>query len=691
MTEQQICYVGVDTGGTFTDFVAALPATGELVVFKVPSVPSDPAAAVAQGLDRLANEHGIEASAITQLIFGTTVATNTVLEHNGARAALVATAGTRDVLEIQRSWRHRLFDLELRPPPPLVARRNRHEVRERIAADASIVTALTEEEADRVATVVLAGDCEAVAVCLLFSFLAPAHEQMIRDAIERRAPAVHVSLSSEVCPEFREYERTSTTAMNAYVASKIAGLLDRLGAELQARELKGPLGILQSNGGVMSAARARRFPVNTLLSGPAGGVVGAGAAAALGGLQDVITMDMGGTSLDVCLVQGGELALSSDGNVGGYPVKVPQVNVHTIGAGGGSIARVEAGVLKVGPRSAGAMPGPACYGRGGTLPTSTDAAVVLGFVVADRFAGGQMQLDADAAHGAIQTEIAEPLGMDVRSAAFAMVRVQVAEMVAGVRAVSIEKGLDPREFVLLPFGGAGGLYAGLVAEELGMSRMLVPIHPGVLSANGMLLTDLKHTAVKTHLVATDEMSASDLQALFAGLAEPLIEQLRAEGFATGDVAVEHSCDMRYRGQAYEVNVVLLADVGDGHAAARLFHEAHAALYGRSAPDEPVEIVNFRVIVAGRLPRIEPRRVADAAHHEPAPALTQDSYFGAKYGAVTCPVFERTELGATARVTGPALVIESGAATVLYPGHVATVDEWGNLLIAIPAQGGMFDA
>ena len=683
--ESDICHVGIDTGGTFTDFVVAFPQSGKLIDFKVPSVPSDPAAAVAHGLDRLATDYAVRPEFIARLIFGTTVATNAVLEHDGAHSALVATTGTRDVLEIQRSWRRRLFDLELQSPPPLVARRDRHEVLERISADGSTVTELTETEADRVAKQALGGGCEAVAVCLLFSFLAPTHEQMLRAAIKRHAPAVHVSLSSEVCPEFREYERTSTTAMNAYVSAKIARLLDRLSEQLGHRQLLAPLGILQSNGGVMSANHARGFPVNTLLSGPAGGVVGASKAAALAGLDNVITMDMGGTSLDVCLVQGGELTLASDGEVGGYPVKVPQVNVHTIGAGGGSIARVESGVLKVGPRSAGAIPGPACYGRGGLLPTSTDAAVVLGYIVAERFAEGQIQLDKTAARSVIDTHIASPLGMDLLAAALAMVRVQVADMVAGVRAVSVEKGLDPREFTLLPFGGAGGLYAGLVAEELGMSRVMVPVRPGVLSANGMLLTNLKHTAVTTRLIASEEMTAAALQAQFTTLAEPLLEQMHREGYGPEDVAIEHSCDMRYRGQAYEVNVTLPSPLCDGIAASHLFHQAHAVRYGRSAPKEPVEMVNFRVIVSATLPSIQTRTNDPSEDTSPPASLHQNCYFGDRLGALSCPVFERDRLGANVSLQGPALVTESGAVTVLFPDHIAHTDHFGNLLITVPLK------
>lgn len=674
--------LGVDTGGTFTDFVAVGTGTGDIVEIKVPSVPDDPASAVASGLARLAREHGIVLADIERFVFGTTVATNAVLELDGARTALVATRGTRDVLEIQRSWRPRLFDLYLKAPAPLAARRDRFEVDERIGATGEIVTPLTETEVERIAELVADG-YQAVAVCLLFSFLFPEHERRLREAIHTRAPHLHVSLSSEVCPEFREYERSSTTAMNAYVAPRIERLIEHLQKELAECGIRAPLGIMQSNGGIMQAETARRLPVNTLLSGPAGGVVGALEAARSAGMADVIAMDMGGTSLDVCLGRGATLELNSEGSVGGYPVKVPQIDVHTIGAGGGSIARVEGGLLKVGPRSAGAVPGPACYGKGGKLPTSTDAAAVLGYLVAERFAGGDLTLDVAAARSAIVTKIGDPLHMNAAQAAWSIVRVQVAEIVAGIRSVSVERGHDPREFVLLAFGGAGALYAGLVAAELGMNQVLVPASPGVLSALGMLLTDLKHTAVATRLVDTEQITRESTDASFAELSVPLVERLRAEGVAANNVIIELSCDMRYRGQAYEVNVDVTPHgdkANDGYNLVARFHHAHAQRYGRASVGEPVEIVNFRVTATGKLSRAALRAPGPGRASPPVPIANQPVYFDDSGKAVQCPVYERATLGAGESFEGPALVVEAGASTVVYPGYQFSVDEHGHLLM-----------
>lgn len=674
--------VGVDTGGTFTDFVAIDAGSGDIVELKVPSVPDDPASAVATGLNRLANEHGIVLADIERFVFGTTVATNAVLELDGALTALVATRGTRDVLEIQRSWRPRLFDLYLQARPPLVARRDRFEVDERIGAGGEVITPLVETEAERIAELV-ADNYQAVAVCLLFSFLSPEHERRLREAIQARVPYLHVSLSSDVCPEFREYERSTTTAMNAYVAPKIDHLIEHLERGLAAHGIHAPLGIMQSNGGIMQAHTARRLPVNTLLSGPAGGVVGALEAARSAGLAHVIAMDMGGTSLDVCLGRGATLELNSEGSLGGYPVKVPQIDVHTIGAGGGSIARVEGGLLKVGPRSAGAVPGPACYRKGGRLATSTDAAAVLGYLVAERFAGGDLVLDVDAARSAVAENIGTPLGMNTAQAAWSIVRVQVAEIVAGIRSVSVERGHDPRGFVLLAFGGAGALYAGLVAAELGMRKVLVPASPGVLSALGMLLTDLKHTAVATRLVDAAHVTRESIDTTFAGLSAPLVERLRGEGVSDRDVVIELSCDMRYRGQAYEVNVVVepgKAKGSDDYNLSARFHQAHAQRYGRASEGEPVEIVNFRVTATGQLSRAAHRRTGSPQVSSRGPLDSQPVYFDDTGKALQCPIYDRQTLGVGECFQGPALVVEAGASTVVYPGYQFSMDEHGHLLM-----------
>jgi N-methylhydantoinase A len=675
-----VLHIGVDTGGTFTDFVALEVETGALHALKVPSVPADPARAVAHALARVRERHDIAPAQVERFIFGTTVATNAILERKGGRTALIATRGTRDVLEIQRQWRHRLFDLALSRPDPLVPRRWRLEVDERVGADGSVVVSLADAEARRVAAEAAALGVESVAVALLFSFLTPAHERRIRDALARESPGLHVSLSSDVCPEFREYERTCTTVMNAYVMPKIHGLVARLDAELAAARLAAPLRIMQSNGGLMSSAQARAQPARTLLSGPAGGVVGAAAVAGEAGLRDVITMDMGGTSLDISLVRDGRVGLSAEGRVGGFPVKIPQVDTHTIGAGGGSLARVLRGRLQVGPESAGADPGPACYGRGGTEPTSTDAAVVLGFIDPAYFLGGEVALDPDAARRAIRDRVGGPLDLDDGDAAHAVVRVQVAGMVSGIRAVSVEQGLDPREFALLPFGGAGALYAGLVAEEMGIARLLVPVHPSVLSALGMLMTDVKDTRVLTRVVAAGAADGAVVERTYRDLEADLAAALAGEGIAPDGMRLERSCDMRYQGQAYEVNVPAPGGTDLAGLVAR-FHAEHRRSYGQADEREPVELVNFRVTGIGVVARV---RLAagpgGSGSGAPVPKSERAAYFGREAGWRRCPVFARSGLGVGVELRGPALVEEPGATIVLYPGHVARVDGLGNLLV-----------
>ena len=684
-------YLGVDTGGTFTDFVALNAGTGEIVTLKVPSVPEDPAQAVRAGLERLRDRHGIDPSRIARFVFGTTVATNAVLERKGARTALVATRGTRDVIEIQRLWRSHLFDLYIRKPAPLVPRRWRFEVDERVGARGEVVTPLSDEEAGRIAGLIGEGGFEAVAICGLFSFLNPAHERRLRDAVAGADPDLPVSISSEVSPEFREYERATTTVMNAYVMPRIDRLTRRLDTVVGEVGCAAPVRIMQSNGGLMSVAATRRHPVRTLLSGPAGGVAGAVGVAGAAGLHDVIAMDMGGTSLDICLVRGGEIALSTEGRVGAYPVQVPQVDVHTIGAGGGSIARVIRGALKVGPDSAGADPGPACYGRGGAEPTSTDAAVVLGYIDPARFAGGEMPLDANAARRAVEQHVGRPLGMDPVEAALAIVRVQVAEMVIGIRAVSVERGRDPRDFTLLPFGGAGSLYAGLVAEELGIARLFVPIEPGVLSALGMLLTDVRYTEVVTRLMDTDTASAPVIEEIYGALEGKLRRDLAGEAMDAGAIRFERSCDMRYRGQAYEINVPV-PEVAAGRLVASLtgaFHRLHRGLYGQAAEGDPVEFVNYRVTGIGviRKPELKPR---DGRAREAVPASTRSACFP-RAGRVETPVFERTDLAPGTELSGPAMIEESGATVVLFPGHRLEVDRLGNMTVRVTARQGPVEA
>ncbi|MCC6469930.1 MAG: hydantoinase/oxoprolinase family protein [Alphaproteobacteria bacterium] len=678
-------YLGVDTGGTFTDFVLFDTSTHDLTTFKVRSIPSDPAAAVQAGLHRLRAEFNVLPSAIARLIFGTTVATNAVLERKGASVALLTTRGMRDVLEIQRQWRRRLFDLYLEKPAPLATRRHRLEVNERLLASGEALVPLTEEEIARCVAAVGKLPVESVAICLLFSFLKAEHERALGDAIRAALPQLHVTLSSELAPEFREYERTATTVMNAYTAPKIELLAKRLGDVLHAEGFRGAFGIVQSNGGLMSLDRARSNAVRTLLSGPAGGVVGAAAVAGYSGVKSILGFDVGGTSTDIALVENGEVRLHADGEIAGYPVKVPQVGVHTIGAGGGSIARPVLGMLKVGPQSAGANPGPACYAQGGAEPTATDAAVLLGYIDPDYFVGGEIKLDRDAARVAVQEKVGAPLGLDADAASLAIIDVQVATIVAGIRKVSVQVGKDPREFALLPFGGAGGIYAGLVAEEIGMGTILLPRHPSVLSALGMLMTDVRQDVVVTRIARLDQMKAQEIAETFRGLKDQGASQLAADGQPLERLEFILTCDMRYVGQAYEINLLLRdtgADAFEPSALTRAFHAEHKRLYGQCSEREPVEIVSYRVGAVSIVEKAVLAPLLPRAASAPKPRGRRRVLLDGKTGWIECPVFERSNLAPRDTVEGPAIVEDRGSSYVLRIGHSLGVDHVGNASITL---------
>jgi N-methylhydantoinase A len=682
-------YLGVDTGGTFTDFALFDSAAQSLETFKVRSIPEDPAVAVGNGLGRLRDEFGVPIGSIDRLIFGTTVATNAVLERKGATVALLTTKGMRDVLEIQRQWRRRLFDLYLQKPPPLARRRHRLDVDERIGSAGQIIKDLSEDEIQRCVEELSGHAVDVVAISLLFSFLRPDHEQRLAAAVRRRLPKLPVTISSEVCPEFREYERTATTVMNAYTMPKVAAIAGRLERVLKDLGFNGTFGIIQSNGGIMSLAKARTHAVNTLLSGPAGGCVGATAVAEYSGVRNILGFDVGGTSTDIALIENGEIRLTAEGGIGGYPVKVPQIGIHTIGAGGGSLARPVLGMLKVGPESAGANPGPACYGMGGIEPTGTDAAVALGYIDPDYFVGGEVRLDSAAGRSAIRNKVAVPLNLDPDAAALAILQVQAANIVAGIRKISVEAGKDPREFVLLPFGGAGGIYAGLVAEEAGMTRILLPQHPSVLSALGMLMTDVRHESVQTRLQRLDGLDPADLASSFERLEDQGIAALGKEGIGRGRIRSLMSCDMRYVGQAYEINVPIPPESAVLAAIPTLrqaFDREHLRLYGQCSEKEPVEIVGLRVGTVGMVEKAALQPIAKRAAGSLLPRTHRRILLDAEGGWNSCPVFDRAKLSPDDAFEGPAIVEDRGSSFVLRARHQLGVDAYGNIHVTVPTAG-----
>jgi len=652
--------VGVDVGGTFTDLVALVG--GHLVTAKVPSTPRNQAEGVLRALEAA----GIEASQAAAFAHGSTVATNALLERNGARTALVSTAGFRDVIEIGRQQRPSLYDLSRDRPPPLVPRELRFVVRERMGPRGEVLP-LDQESLEAVVAAVAAAGVEAVAVCLLFSFLHPEHERRVAEALEEALDGVAVSRSSEVLPEVREYERFSTTVADAFLTPRLAAYLERLAAEVQRRGFPAPL-VMQSSGGVIEIERAAGHAASCVLSGPAGGVVGAAWVASLGGHRNLLTFDMGGTSTDVAAVLDGAVQTTTESVIGGVPIKLPMVDVHSVSAGGGSIAWVdEGGALRVGPRSAGADPGPAAYGLGGADPTVTDANLLLGYLPDGARLGGAegVVLRRDLAEQAL-ARLGEQLGrVDPLWAALGVVRVANAEMVRALRVMSVERGIDPRDLTLLAFGGAGGMHACALAEELGMARVLVPRAGGVLSALGLAISDLRRDYVHPLLGRLDEVDQAELAAAYAGLEE------RARRDLDGPV-LERRADLRYRGQSFELTVTITDPDGLGSLGAR-FHVEHERRYGYRMQDEPVELVSLRLVATVPVPKPELR--ADAA----APPLSGGRRAANLDGGwLQVAIVAGAGLAPGTELRGPAVVEHPESTVVIRPGWRGRVDGAGSL-------------
>ena len=652
--------VGVDVGGTFTDLVALVG--GHLVTAKVPSTPRNQAEGVLRALEAA----GIEASQAAAFAHGSTVATNALLERNGARTALVSTAGFRDVIEIGRQQRPSLYDLSRDRPPPLVPRELRFVVRERMGPRGEVLP-LDQESLEAAVAAVAAAGVEAVAVCLLFSFLHPEHERRVAEALEEALDGVAVSRSSEVLPEVREYERFSTTVADAFLTPRLAAYLERLAAEVQRRGFPAPL-VMQSSGGVIEIERAAGHAASCVLSGPAGGVVGAAWVASLGGHRNLLTFDMGGTSTDVAAVLDGAVQTTTESVIGGVPIKLPMVDVHSVSAGGGSIAWVdEGGALRVGPRSAGADPGPAAYGLGGADPTVTDANLLLGYLPDGARLGGAegVVLRRDLAEQAL-ARLGEQLGrVDPLWAALGVVRVANAEMVRALRVMSVERGIDPRDLTLLAFGGAGGMHACALAEELGMARVLVPRAGGVLSALGLAISDLRRDYVHPLLGRLDEVDQAELAAAYAGLEE------RARRDLDGPV-LERRADLRYRGQSFELTVTITDPDGLGSLGAR-FHVEHERRYGYRMQDEPVELVSLRLVATVPVPKPELR--ADAA----APPLSGGRRAANLDGGwLQVAIVAGAGLAPGTELRGPAVVEHPESTVVIRPGWRGRVDGAGSL-------------
>jgi N-methylhydantoinase A len=678
--------IGVDVGGTFTDFLVASD-DGEARIYKTSTTTGNPAEGFFRGLEKAALDNDLSLpdflAQVRTIVHGTTITTNAVLTGTGAVTGFVTTHGFRDILNMRRGLKERQFD-KYAPPPPLVPRHLIRTVRERVLVDGSERTPLSEDDVRAAADYFKANDVQAVAVSYLWSFRHPAHEERTREILEAELPGIYVSLSTEILPQIRAYERHSTTALNAYVGPVLSRYLERLEHELAAAGFRGTLLIMQSNGGVMTPRVAQRFASNTLLSGPAGapqaGIFFAGGH----GFRDLITVDMGGTSFDVALIKDGQAAVTQDGMLGEHRIASPILDIHTVGAGGGSIAYVDTGgLLAVGPASAGAQPGPACYGRGGQLPTVTDADVVLGYLDAESFEGGELDVDVAAARTAIQAHVAEPLGLDVLASASGIYDLVNANMAAALSVVSVQRGYDPREFVLVVAGGAGAIHAAPIARELGIPLILVPRGSSVFCAAGMLISDLQHDYVRTYAREIEQADLAEISGLFAEMAATATRTLAEEGIDQNRTDIGYAADLHYVGQFNEVSV----DVPGGgsvsrrelEAAVEAFHDRHDALYGYAMRGAAVELINLRVTARGITDKPTLRHGAGPAM-DTAQALIRHRPVFFDGETVDTPVYDGLRLRAGNAVPGPAIVSQPTTTIVVPPDFDLCCDESDNYLI-----------
>ena len=692
--------VGVDIGGTFTD-VVLLSDDGSVVTRKLSTTPNDYGRAVIDGIRGLLEQLGLEPERVRELVHGTTVATNAVLELKGARTGLLTTEGFRDVLEIRRIRSPELYNLFYEKPRPLVERRHRLEVAGRIDHTGAEVRPLDLAAAERALARLVDEGIGSVAVCFLNAYANPAHEQAIGDLARRRFPQLELSFSSSVLPEIREYERTSTTVINAYLMPVVRRYLQGLVEEVRRIDVRAPLLIMQSNGGVMPAPAAQERPIHIIESGPAAGVIASSFLARKLELPNVLTFDMGGTTAKASIIENGELSQNPEYEVGGeislasrllkgggYALRVPVIDIAEVGAGGGSIVWIDrGGSLQVGPRSAGAVPGPVCYGLGGSQPTVSDANLALGYLNPEYLVGGELPLAAEAARRALAEQVAGPLGIGLEQAAYGIHLVANSNMIRAVRAVSSQRGRDPRGFTLFAFGGSGPVHAVEMARSLEMRRVVVPISPGLFSAFGLLFAEVEHHYVRTFFRRTRALDLAEMNRLLDEIEREALDTLAAEGYPPERATLRRQADLRYTGQSFELTVPLESGSLDTASIDRLreaFGQEHERTYGhRGGPDQPVDVVNLRLVARGlperaRVPTDAQLRQAGHRRGGGAARTSRKAYFGPP-GLIGTPVIDRPDL-AGGKQQGPLIVEEYDATTVVPPGCTAGLDEWGNILI-----------
>ncbi len=687
--------VGVDIGGTFTDFVFLRP-DGVLERRKRPSTPADYSRAIVEGIADYCAESGLRGREVAEVVHATTVATNAILERKGARTGLVTTEGFRDVLELRRIRIPLAYDLDWKKPEPLVERALRFGVPERLDARGEVLVPLDLAAVDAAAEAFLGAGVATVAVCFLHAYRNPAHERAAGARIRERMPGVHVSISSDVLPEILEFERTSTTVVNAYVRPLIARYLERLRGALAQCEVRAPVLVMQSNGGLISASSAATRPVTIIESGPAAGVVAAQRVARDSGYPNVITLDMGGTTTKASIIERGEILRGTEYEVGsavsvssrlmrgnGYLLRIPVIDISEVGAGGGSIAALDAGgALRVGPHSAGAVPGPACYGQGSDRPTVTDANLLLGYISSTSLAGGMLAVDPKLAQAAVRTHVSEPAGLSLLDAAYGIHAVANSNMVRAIKSVSVERGRDPADFVMMAFGGAGPIHAAGVARTLGIRQVLVPPAPGVFSALGLLRAEIEHHAARTVLIATaGAVSMAPVEAALGEMSEDLLHRVQEEGFDPSRAQFSRSADLRYRGQSSELTVPM----ADGpltpdalRALEERFEQEFEQTYGHRGDTKAFELVTVRLVM--RVPR-DVEHGTQWGREEAHPEARREVYFGPEHGLLEAAVVSRGSLGRAPR-HGPLLIQEYDTTIVVPPGCDAMVDANGNVLLSV---------
>lgn len=673
--------ISIDVGGTFTD-VLLIDADGKRWHTKVRSTPDDSSQGVLDGLSKILNQAKVAAEEIKFLLHGTTVATNAILQRKGAKISLISTKGFEDLLEIGRQQRPQLYDLFFEKNEPLVPRDRIFSVKERILNDGTVSAPLTNYEAKRIAKNA-SKNAEAVAICLLFSYRNSVHEKMLLKQLKKQDFNKPVSISSSILPEYREYERMSTTALNAYVMPVLTHYLQRLELALAELGLAVPLLVMQSHGGVLQSKLAQHQAVRLLFSGLAGGVLGGRYTSQLLNLKEVITFDMGGTSTDIALITEGNIRETTEGQINGFPCRVPMVDVETVGAGGGSIAWIDEGnILRVGPQSAGADPGPVAYGSGGQEPTVTDANLLLGRLNPDYFLGGEISLHPDLAKISMQT-LASRLSLSIEDCAYGIIRIVNANMERAIRVVSIQRGYDPRDFALIAFGGAGPMHAWALAKNLGIPKVIIPPAPGLHSALGLLATSLRTDQSQTVLESANAPNLKLIQRIYHNLETQLQEVLQAQRVPKGSISIQRLADLRYKGQAYEISIQtpkIRISKKWINELATTFHKQHAQQYGFASQTAPVTIVNLRVIAQSPMPPLKPTFIAPQEKRDLEVRQVRKVYFEEMESFVETPVYERLTLGYGAELQGPAIIEQPDSTTVVHPSTKATVSTGGNVVL-----------